>query len=484
LAAGCGTTVDQSAVGTTPGGTEAGLSAPGGTAAGSGTTPGAPGTAGGAPITGGSQPGATAGTGGTVPGQVPGMTTSGGATRDTSSLTIGLTYINNQSASSSLGANDPRANAVREVVQAFVRALNKSGGVAGRKLQTVEYEWHSGDGSWSTAASAACAKFTQDHHVSIVLDEAFGEIGGFRDCLQRHGVFDITNQDEGDDVGSGQATLHVNPGGMTYDRSYGAVLRAELASGYLTKSSQLGILVEECPQDVRAYNRTLAPLIRQLGLKEPKRFGFECVDSTAGGAGNGSAAISNAILHFRTAPVVDRVMFVSAQEAAALLLFGPQASSQNYHPGYLLSSAAQAHLFVGGGQPFPSDQLPGLHGVGNSPFADVNDAKPTAADRRCLTLLKSAGLSAGNYDDKGQAVFSCAPFLFLDALLTRTNGVADPGLLANAAAGLGTSFASPGVLAGSTRFTSTQHDGGYAVQTFAYQPGCECMRYTGKPTHA
>ena len=483
LAAGCGTTVDQGAVGTTPGGTDGGLSAPGGAVGGDGATRGAPGAAGGTAVAQGSQPGSAAAAGTTGSGQAPGTSTSvGGATRDTSPLTVGLTYINNQTASSSLGANDPRTNSVKSVVEGYVRALNKVGGVAGRKLQTVEYEWHSGDGSWSTAAAAACAKFTEDNHVTVVLDEAFGEIGGFRDCLQRKGVFDITIQDEGDDIGSQQSTLHANPGGMTYDRSYGAVLRGEVAAGYLSKSNQLGIIVEACAQDERAYSRTIRPLIRQLGLTAPKKYDFDCVDSTAGGASNGSAAISNAILKFRQRPAVDRVMFISSQESAALLLFGPQASSQNYHPGYLLSSAAQAHLFVGE-QPFPTDQYPGLHGVGNSPFGDVNDAKPTAADGRCLALLKSVGITAANYDDIGQAAFSCAPFLLLEALLQRTNGAADAQTLATATAGLGTGFASPSVLAGSTRFSNTQHDGGYAVQTFAYNAGCTCMRYTGRPTH-
>ena len=484
ITAACGTTVNQSTVGMTGGAADNGLSVPGSTTTGGQVAPGSTtGPADALPGAGG-QPGVrTPATPVTESGAGP-TVAAGGQTRDTSPLRVGLTYINNQTASSSLGASDPRTNSVKTVVEAYVRALNNVGGVAGRKLQTVEYEWHSGDGSWSTAAAAACAKFTQDNHVSIVLDEAFGEIGGFRDCLQRNGVFDITNQDEGDAIGSAQATLHANPGGMTYDRAYAAVLRAEVAAGYLRKSNQLGVLIEQCPEDSRAYNRTIGPLIHQLGLATPKVFEFQCVDSTASGAGNGSAAISNAILHFRSPPTVDRVMFVSAQESAALLLFGPQASSQHYFPGYLLSSSAQAHLFVESGEPFPSDQKPGLHGVGNQPYSDVSNATPEVADRRCLQLLKSVGISEANYDDVGQATFSCGPFLLLEAAMNRTNGAADPTLIANAVAALGSSFAAPSVLGGSTRFTASGHDGGYAVQTFGYVAGCDCIRYSGHPTYA
>src|SRR6202008_852526 len=137
------------------------------------------------------------------------------------------------------------------------------------------------------------------------------------------------NQSVGDDVSSAQAPLHAGVGSLTFDRTYGAVLQQEVRSGYLRAKSQLGIIVEGCAENERAYSRTLLPLIKQLGLHDPKTYSFDCVDSTAAGAGSGQAAISNAILRFRQPPVVDRVMFVSTEEAAALLLFGVSASSQN-----------------------------------------------------------------------------------------------------------------------------------------------------------
>jgi hypothetical protein len=488
LVAGCASTVQQ-------GGTETlvpvagapsgdGLSVPGGTTGQqSGTAPA------GVPV-GSSGPGGGPGVvgvpgGSTGPGVQP--TTGTGAPvggRITAPLQIGLTYINNQQASSSLGASDPRTNSVKTVVQAYVKAINAAGGLAGRRIETIEYEWHSGDGSWNTAAAAACAKFTQDNHVSVVIDQAFGTVGGFRDCLHEKGVFDITNQTVGDAVASAQASLYAGVAALTLDRAYGAVLAASMRTGYLTKRSQLGVIIEGCAENERAWSRTLAPLVQRLGLATAKVVTFNCVDSTAGGATAGQAAISNAILRFRQPPTVDRVMFVSAQESAALLLFGPSASSQGYHPGYLLSSNAQAHLFTEGGSGFPADQMPQLHGVGNSPYADVNNATPTAVEQRCLALIKPTGINPGNYDDRGQALFTCGPFLLLEAALRRSGGDASAAALSQAIAGLGSSFAAPSTLRASSAYSSTQRDGGDLVQPFGYVAGCGCIKYSGSPAHA
>jgi hypothetical protein len=397
-------------------------------------------------------------------------------------LKVGIAYINNQQASSMLGTSDPRTNSVKTVVEAYVRAFNAHGGLDGRKIVPVEYEWHSGDGSWSTAAAAACAKFTQDAHVSVVLDEAFGTTGGFRDCLQKANVFDITNQGVGDEVSSSHASSYAGVGDLTLDRMYGAVLAGEVRSGYLGAKNQLGIIIEGCTENERAFARTLQPLIKRLGLHPPKTYSFDCVDSTAAGAGAGQAAISNAILRFRQPPVVDRVMFISTEEAAALLLFAASASSQNYHPGYLLSSYAQAHLAPEKGSGFTSDQLPQIHGVGNMPTADVSDAQLMPVDKRCLALIRPVGVVPANYDDTGQALFSCGPFLLLEAALKRSNGDSSPAALTQAVAALGAGFAAPGVLGSATRYSASEHDGGYLAQTFSYFGDCDCIRYTGRPS--
>ena len=260
LSAGCGSTVQpqQLAGGGTSvaGSTDSGLSAPGVTPQGA-VQPGATadGVGGAAPVTAGNSA-ASGSRASAVPQTTGGIPLTRNGVKGP--LKIGIAYINNQQASAALGTNDPRTNSVKTVVEAFVRGLNAQGGLDGRTIVPVEYEWHSGDGSWSTAAATACAKFTQDNHVSVVLDEAFGTIGGFRDCLQRANVFDITNQSVGDDVSSSQAPLHAGVGSLTFDRTYGAVLQQEVRSGYLSAKNHLGIIVEGCAEN-ELYVGTAVP---------------------------------------------------------------------------------------------------------------------------------------------------------------------------------------------------------------------------------
>lgn len=398
---------------------------------------------------------------------------------DRSPLTIGLTYTDNSGSTAALGASTSQTASQKSVAQAFVRAFNAAGGLDGRKLTAVEYSFNADDSDYSTDAATACATFTQDHHVSLVLDTAFGTIGGFRDCLQKAGVVDITTQDEGDRTISAQAVLHANTASMNVDRSYAAVLLGMTATGYLTKSNQLGLIVEGCPEGNNAYSHTLLPLIKRLGLKAPKEEQIACTTGFAS-AGPAAPAINNAILAFRQAGV-DRVLFVSYNEAVILLLFANDADSQRYYPGYLLSSGGEAEALRSN---IPSGQWPQLHGVGNQPFVDTDGAVPNAVDKRCDRLVRAGGVTPASYLDEVFVYSECAPFLLLEAALAKTNGHATARDVMAGINSLGSSFADPGVVGASASYTSAKHDGPDMVQVFGYVASCQCMRYFGAPRPA
>ena len=95
---------------------------------------------------------------------------------------------------------------------------------------------------------------------------------------------------------------------------------------------------------------------------------------------------------------------------------------------------------------------------GQLPVGDTHDAKPSGSDPRCLSLVKSAGLTPANHDDVGTVLFICAPFLLLDAVLARSGG--------------------------RTRFGPDRRDGADAVRVFGWVPACECLRYTGPVARA
>ena len=486
LTAACGTTVplaeqgaQQQAPGTAglgavpapgssqlPTGTTGGISAPTGpgfvpSGSGSGGTTGS--------TTGSSTVGSTGATGPT--GQVAG--------RDTSPLKIGLVYNDNSGTEAALGATSTDVNAKR-AAQALVRGINAKGGLAGRKLEAIEYSWNTQDADYATDAAEACATFTEDNHVSVVLDGGFGTVAGFRDCLQKHGVLDITHAVEDDRVGSSRAPLHYNTFNMTPDRAYSATLNGLTATRYLTKSSQFGILVEQCPHLLRAYDNTIKPLVTRLGMKTPLVRTIECTTGFTS-AGNDAAPVSSAVLAFRQAGV-DRVMFVSDYETVALLLFANAASSQSYQPGYALTSNAQAEYIRQNLN--DSRQWAGLNGVGWAPSFDVADehVAPTATERRCLQLAQAGGVQAQDYLSQGIVLLECSTFLLLEAALLRTSGASSPAALQSAINGIGSSFAGPGLIGGGTTFSSSRRDGPDMVRVFGYDANRQVVAYRGAIT--
>jgi len=414
-------------------------------------------------------------TGGTLP-AAPGAVQ---ATTATGPLTVGLTYINNDQTSQALGVSDATTASKQNVVRALVRGLDDHGGVGGRRLKVVEYEWNSQSNDWSSDANAACARFTQDNHVAVVIDNAFGTIGGFRDCLQRKGVLVIGNGPDGDDVSSVAARLHANTYNMTTDRAYVAVLDGLSATGYLTAASRAGVIVESCPETTRAWSRSVEPRLARLVRTAPQVATISCTRGFSD-AGAAASAVSNDVLRFRSAGV-DRVMFVSDNESVLLLLFASAAASQSYSPGYLLSSAAQAQALR---SQLPASQQPQLHGVGQLPFGDTDGAPLRPVDVRCRDLAHAGGVSPASYADYGVVMFECGPLLLLDAALRASHGVATAGALVSAIDGLGEAFQGPGLVGGATAFSSSRHDGPDQVRVFAYQAGCTCMRYTSAPRPA
>lgn len=410
-------------------------------------------------------------------GEAPSTAGSGSVTAVTTPLTVGLAYIDNSGSSASLGFSSGQTVNAKSTMQAYVRGLNAMGGFNGRQIKTVEFTFNGQSPNYDTLASAACAKFTQDYHVQVVIDGAFGTTGGFRECMQKAGVFVLANQVEGDRTLSTRYPLHVNTMNLTTDRAYGALVSLLNKPGYVTKTNQIGVLLEECPENRDAYERTVLPLVKRLGLKAPKLSTIDCTVGFSSAAG-AATAINGAVLSFRSAGV-DRVMFMSgAQESVMLALFAQPANSQGYRPGYMLTSSAQIQALRSS---LPEPQRPQFNGVGNAPTQDVDGAVPTAVEKRCLALVKGGGLAVGAYADQTLVLFHCGSFLVLEAALKVSGGDATAMRLAAAVTQLPTAFRAPSVVGGAMSFGSVKHDGPDMVQVFHYVDACHCMRYSGSP---
>lgn len=396
--------------------------------------------------------------------------------RDTSPLTLGVSYLDSGNANSAAGVATSNTLTPDKAAMAIIKGLNLEGGLAGRQVNAIYATSNNTAADYGSEAQAACQKLTRDNKVPLVVDINVGS-EALNGCLQNAGVATVGN---GGFTGPrlDRLRLTVSTGLPTPERRVAALLTRGRASGYLTPQSKLGILVEGCPDYTSAYTDTVAPLISRLGLPPALKSEITCTTgySALGGI---SADLQSAVLRFNQAGV-DRVLMLSKVESTYVILFSQSAESQQYRPGYVLSSGGQA----GATRPnVPAGQQPQLRGWGNLPGLDIDDPRtpPTGVSARCEALLEKGGQRAVNWQDGLVRDIACGPLLLTEAALLRNGGKADPASILAGVASLGDGFSSPGQVSPRSSYSSTRRDGVQDVAPFAFDPACTCERYTGPP---
>ena len=481
--AACGTTVPQSQVpqtagvgagltADTPGATDGSVPSTGrGPASVSGDATGVDGSAAQAP-----------GQGGTVPMQGGASPSSGSVSSPQAAargpLKIGVLDAKSPAAAASAtGAQSPAGVDPAELTRAFLRYYNEHGGMAGRKLEPVEYTIDPTSASYENDLSAACARFTQDNHVRLVVSQT-GNIfsGNYESCLTKAGVTNLEVANGAPDERSLKAFPRLYTiGSPTVDRRVTAQLRGLTKTGLLTRTTKIGVIVEDCPDNTRAYEQTVAPVARSLGLTLVRRD----VDCIAGfnDAGSFFTQVGSAVLPYRSGGV-SRVMFMTSFELAAVQAFENQAQAQGYAPSYALSSISSTA--VQGGQ-YSAEAQRRMFGVGWIPVLDTTGIPKTPGAKRCLDIAASEGQTINGQGDYAFLLQICDLFAVLDAALVAARGSDEPAAFS---AGLGaamTSYQSPSVLGGRLRLGAKAHDGPPVFAAFGYAGSCSCFRYIGNP---
>jgi hypothetical protein len=296
----------------------------------------------------------------------------------------------------------------------------------------------------------------------------------YETCLTKAGVPHLNNGTGGlDDSAALRHPQLFLTSASSVDSSTRALLTGLSAKGFLSSTSKIGVLVEACPFNVAAYERTLAPLAKRLGLNVQRR-DFDCVLG-AGTMPQAISEISASVLPFAAAGI-DRVLFVSNYQGAGAVFFEKQAASQGYRPWYGLTSysgAGPSAAEIG------EDAQKRIMGVGWSPDMD-NGRRPAAvgARKRCWSAMASQQLDLSSGTAYVVADQICGAFFALEAALLRTRGHADAASLRS---GLETTSPSPFVLGGNLALSSRRHDAGSLFATFGHSNACGCFVYTGKP---
>ena len=478
LAAGCGSTAEVRSTGQVGQGGE--FSSPGGTG------PGGTGTSLGGPdaqaSSGAFGPGSGNASGpmGSAPGGGPGSSTGGsssgnvGSAARPKSISIGLLAADYTKLVASVGGSDP--GDPQAANRALVKALNAHGGLAGRHIDPVYYTIDGTQADYSSQEQAACATFTQDHHVEAV-------VGGGGDstlyaCLLKAGVPILEGgPSEALDETEWRNYPNVfNPPGLAVDRQGAAFMQQSIETGWLTPKNKLGVIHPGCAWGQRSYDQVVVPAAKSHGIVvEDHSLG--CPADGAGSLGPSSSEIQSAVLQFRS-DGVDRVMILAGNlDAASYVLFTKNADSQHWYPGYIVGSNAVAEGWVAGGV-VSTDQAANTREVGWVPIVDVGNPPLTAQLRACDALVESGG--APKASPPGVYGPSCDSMLVLRAALVSDGGVGGLSALRPAIEALGTSYVGAANINGGIRLAPDRHDGVYLVAMSAYQASCKCFHYMTK----
>lgn len=469
----CGTTVTGgSAGGSAPGGD--GLSAGGYAPAGSATTRAGGAAAGSLPGSGGpgSTPGAAVG-----PSAQATLAAGGGlgaaGGRTLPPIQIGTYYLNGGNAAlAAAGFGGLVIPDNKPVFEAFVKYINAHGGLGGRQVQPVYYEYNEGQDPQAQDA-AACATFTQDHHVFLVIGGINSGAGELLPCLAKHDVPLIGAATQGDQRFFEQYRRYAyEPDELNLTTGLKLLIANLKARGYLASVHKVGLVQYPGAIYDNAVRDGLIPALKSVGLSLTDRV---VASSTTDNSAIASAA-TNAELRF-SSEHIDLVVFATPGGAAETY-FMSNAQTQGYKPKYGIWSADSPYVLA---KTAPSGQLAGSIGVGYLPGLDVasnqDPTAGTAAGKACLAMGKSMGLDESGL---GNALVrtSCDVFFTLQkAMASAVAATTSTAALEQAIDAIGSSYAPASTFA--IRWNPAHHDAAAGYRNLAYNTGCSCFTYVG-----
>jgi hypothetical protein len=253
---------------------------------------------------------------------------------------------------------------------------------------------------------------------------------------------------------------------------FDAVFRGARASGLLPARTKVGIVLEDCDYQLRAYDRVIPRLVRSYGLAVTL-YRVSCITGF-GDAGALTAALQNAALRFRTEGVT-RVFFGTTGEAVFHLLFDKPAESQGFSPVYLSSSLMQAA--AGTSANFSPARLKLIHGWGYSPDNDAAARRTEPAAVACLKAVRAQGVSPVSKTDDWYVSLVCAGMSLMDSVLRKTRGHTDAGSFLAGLESLGSTWKSAATESSTARFAPGRHYGPSSWREFRFSDGCSCFVY-------
>lgn len=489
---GCGTTVSLNARGA-PASTDLGVGSPGATATGGGdglSLPGGSGTG----ATSGSA-GATAGVSGSSQPTVPVGTASGPVNRQTVvfhgkrvlPIKVGVTYVKDPAAGlQAIGVQGVTFGDQRAYIKVIVKDINAQGGLAGRPVVPVLFQYNADPGSQPIPEqdASACALFTQDNHIEVAIPNLSGI--DLVTCLERHNVPMI---EDGSAALFSSATMARNPllyllGGINLDRLSTEEVRALVRQNYFAKWDaingkpgvapvKVGVVTYDTPDFAEAAQGPMKSGLIAAGY-QPEIVAV-AYHASYNDLSQAETQIAGDVLKFKAAGITH--VIIMDDNGISTLFFLNDAEQQKYRPRYGITSGNNMNLMASGAA--STNQLHGSTGIGWWQTGDTNLGKhgqkySSPGRKACNHMMAKAGETGSGYAEKS-ALWYCAPFAVLQLRwpLLSAESSSEWQRVMNA---LGSSYSNP--LVPATFIDAAHHDGLGGVYDYFYDDGCGCMAYS------
>ena len=500
LTVGCGSTVEQStSLGSTAGntaGSQDGLSVTG-----AGSSVGGPtvGTTGGAGLsTGGGTAGET--TGGAGSGTVGFSGTTSATLTSVPGVTptqiyVGVTYSTgsdqaNQALGNNITTGDQKGDA-----QAVIDDINAHGGVAGRKLVPIWYDFQETDARpYATIDSEACAKFTQDNHVFAVAGD--GITDNFPACIQKAGAFLVSSASG--IIGPDKAFFDrfrylFSVGYLSQDRMMAEEVHSLVRQNYFTgwdsvngapgpTPAKIGIISFDTSSWNTPLDHQLLPGLARAGHPvDPTNVQRVTYPSDTNQVGSSVADIQSAVLKFRQNNVT-HVIVLDGNGSLTLHMLNNM-RGQHYYPRLGVNSASGVEALY---TQYAEDakSFNGAVGLGWLPVLDLpagaGDRYNTSQTKGCISMVeKRTGQQFADTNAASVALGYCDElYLLADAINHSAGSLSRTGVSA-AIEALHGSFSASG-----TRglfFSPARHDGIQYGYDLSFDSGCGCVKYGRGP---
>lgn len=387
------------------------------------------------------------------------------ARRPGSPLTIGVITSGNAGSFASAAGLDVNFGDQRKQAQVIAGYLNDNGGILGRRISLVFYDFDTAQ-SPDVNSQAACTAFTQDHRAFAATGVA-AMTDAYHQCAQQRNMVVLS---DGDFKATSffrrfRTTILISDLDLT--RKYAAMVNALHEQRFFTPGAKIALIYQDERNDIEGIRNGMKPALTRLGLRVEDEALVSATDN-----GQYAAAMSSSVLRFRSEGIT-HVLF----GFAAAWLWAKTAEQQSYFPHLGIESRQSPGLLM---QTVNSARsLENAYGIGYQPIQDVDAARDpgfvSPGQKLCKKLLDDAGQGWGsNRLAAATALYLCDQLFFLrDAM--RGQREVTPAALLQGVAGLGSSYRSP--LTFSTAFSAVRHDGADAYRLLRFRSQCSCFAY-------